>query len=362
MQDSYPGVAALKDRRGRTLRTFLFGAAFGLMFLALANRAMAEINEGAVRFFGSGSAATPNRDRVNIQIDDNVAGAASTAADVGAGSFTVEFWIRGSASANDAPLGSWNAGASNAGIAWTEGNVVVDRDIYTTTSQAGDHRDWGISLLGGRVAFGTGFGQGPSPDTEATLIGNRTVVTAGGDSWFHIALVRDAATGFKSIYINGELDVSSNVHPSNDDLSYPDQGLINNYSAFNPFLVIGAEKHDFPGSRYYSGYFDELRLWNIARTGAQISSDFQMVLAAGTPGLAGYWRFEEPGGTMIANEVSGSPSGQLINNSFGNGLRVYSSDDPANTPLLFIPEPSSALAFCAAAIALLSLPRHRRRA
>jgi hypothetical protein len=317
-------------------------------------------NVGALQFFGSGDDSAPNRDRVNIAIDDNAAGAASTLADVGAASFTIEWWMRGDSDLNTSSLGGWTAGASNAGIAWTEGNVIVDRDIYTTADQSDNERDFGVSILGGHVAFGTGFNDGAGADTEATLISNGQVLTSAGATWFHIAVTRNAATGAKAIYVNGVLDISSTTHPSNDDLSFPDAGLTNNYSAFNNYLVLGAEKHDYPGSNYYAGTFDELRLWTVARTGAEIAADYQLAISGTTAGLAGYWRFEELSGTTVGNDVAGSPAGQLIANTAGNGLRVYASSDPSFVAPL-IPEPSAAAFLLVAAAAAAARRRKFRR-
>lgn len=294
-------------------------------------------NSGAVRFFGSGSAATPNRDRVNIPVDDNLPGSVGhTPADIGDGSFTVEFWIRGTAVDNPATTGL--SAGSHAGIAWTEGHVVVDRDTYTTISQPGDARDWGVSIIGGRIAFGTGFDSAlaaPQRDTEATLLGSVNVLTG---SWTHVAVVRDAATGRKSILVNGSPDVTSVAHPSNDNLSYPDSGLMADYSGFGPYLVLGAEKHDYPGSRYFRGDFDELRLWSTARATDEIRAARRTLVDPGTAGLAAWWRFEEAAGTTVTNSVPGAPAGVLIANLPGNGLRLSTAGDPANTPALSGPD------------------------
>lgn len=313
----------MDPKAGISFWVLMFGLALGSPLCAG--------NQGSLEFFGSGSDNSPNRDRVNIPVDDNLPGSAgNTPADVGAGDFTVEFWMRGSPGENPSSTGL--PAGSHAGIAWTTGNVIVDRDIYTTTSQPGDSRDWGISILGGRVAFGTGFDSAsPQPDTEATLLGAVSVLTG---QWVHVAVVRNSATGAKSIFINGVLDTTSSLHVSNDNLSYPDGGLANDYSGFGPFLVIGAEKHDYPGSAYFRGEFDELRVWSIARSEDQIRASAKVILDPDTPGLAGSWRFEEPSGTEVLNEVPGSPAGVLLSNLPGNGLRLSASTDPTFVPLL----------------------------
>ena len=59
------------------------------------------------------------------------------------------------------------------------------------------------------------------------------------------------------------------------DVSYPDDGVPGNFcngscANSDPFLVLGAEKHD-AGSQYpsYSGWLDEVRLSSVLRSRAR---------------------------------------------------------------------------------------------
>jgi hypothetical protein len=72
-----------------------------------------------------------------------------TKADVG-GDFTIEFQMRAQAAQN--PLGT--SATSGPNDDWTLGRVIVDRDIFGS----GDYGDYGISLAGGRIAFGVNNG------------------------------------------------------------------------------------------------------------------------------------------------------------------------------------------------------------
>ena len=95
----------------------------------------------SLRFFGNGEG---DIDRVKIRIDDPSNNFPGPPADVGAGDFTIEFWLRSEPNANTA--GAVSCGAN---YNWIYGNIVFDRDRY---NQA---RAFGISLAGGRVTFGT---------------------------------------------------------------------------------------------------------------------------------------------------------------------------------------------------------------
>jgi hypothetical protein len=67
--------------------------------------------------------------------------------------------------------------------------------------------------------------------------------------------------------------------------------------------------------RYFSGVIDELRIWNIARTEADIRSTMNRLLTGTEANLVGYWRFDETSGTTFADR---SPSGNTAVAAAGN--------------------------------------------
>jgi len=287
---------------------------------AIAAVASAQSSQHALRFYGTG---TNQQDRVRIAIDDNAAGPdASAPCDIGAGSFTLDFWIRGTLTDN----GSAHTGGDNESFdfSWINGNIVIDRDIW-----GGSDADWGVSLRGGFVSFGTGRGQ-PADDSEHTLEGDTNVLDG---TWHHVAVTRDAITGIKRIFVDGQLDFSGSTGASQADISYPDGGVSGQVTPWGPYIVLAAEKHDagppFPSFR---GYLDEVRIWNVALSEAQILASFDQVISPVTSGLVAYYRFEEGTGTAIADSsAAASPAGLLIAGTAGNGEWVSFAADPANT-------------------------------
>ncbi len=205
---------------------------------SLASRADAE---HALRFFGTG---TDDVDRVKIPLVD--ADGRSLPVNV-AGDFTLEFFLKADAADNRGRVDPQLDG-------WITGNIVVDRDVY----YAGDHGDWGLSLGEGRVAFGAAVG-----DVGATIVG-RTVVADG--RWRHVAVTRDAQTGRLTLYVDGRLDAQGDGPPGRIDYR---AGRDTQFPASDPYLVIGAEKHD-AGREYpsFTGLIDELRLSDVIRYGA----------------------------------------------------------------------------------------------
>ena len=164
-------------RRASTTRPGLL-LAIGLL---LALHAAPVGAASSLRFFGNGAG---DIDRVEVRID-----APARPADVGAGDFTLEWWMKASRGENASS--AVTCGASDG---WIAGNVVFDRDV----NGAGDFGDFGVSLTAGRIAFGVSVGASGS-----TICGGR-IVTDG--QWHHVAVTRRAADGQLRIFVDGMLD------------------------------------------------------------------------------------------------------------------------------------------------------------
>lgn len=291
-----------------------------LMAAVFATDARAQVSSHALRVFGTG---TNQQDRVRIRIDDDAGGPdASAPCDVGAGSFTLEFWLRGFHAENS----TTNAGGdvAFADYRWIDGNVVFDRDVW-----GGTDRDFGASVAGGFVRFGVGRGDAPG-GVEHTLEGSIDVLDG---AWHHVALVRDASSGRLLIHVDGVLDMVSPSGVSFGDLSYPNAGAPGQVTPWGPFLVLGAEKHDAgPSYPSFAGWLDEVRVWNVARTTGEIAASWNRLVAPDATGLVANWRFEEGSGTVVTDSsAAGSPAGDLVAGQPGNGEWVAQATSPVNT-------------------------------
>jgi hypothetical protein len=187
-----------------------------------------------LRFFGNGTGLI---DRVRIALDGP-----ARPVDVGAADFSLEFWIRAEPGANQGVATTGNDG-------WITGNVFLDRDVWGP----GDFGDFGASLSGGRVAWGVS--RGPVGET---IVSSRSVATG---RWIHVLLQRRFSDGWMTVHIDGWLDASG-LGPSGD-VSYRDG---RNGFPQDPFLVLGAEKHDAgPAYPSFSGWIADLRVSNRLR-------------------------------------------------------------------------------------------------
>jgi Concanavalin A-like lectin/glucanases superfamily len=65
---------------------------------------------------------------------------------------------------------------------------------------------------------------------------------------------------------------------------------------------------------FFSGTIDEVRVWSIARTAAQIAADMATTIPANHPqraSLVGYWRFDDGAGATAADDI-GAHNGSLV--------------------------------------------------
>ena len=146
--------------------------------------------------------------------------------------------------------------------------------------------------------YGIAGNNSGSGGSEYTAINTRYVLPLG--EWTHVAVVRDLTGGKLRWFVNGR--------------------LTNEIDALFPAAVAGS-LDVLIGAGYvsaYNGGIDEVRLWSVARTQAEIQATLFQRLAGTEPGLAGYWPFEAGAGTVA---VDASPSGN--DGTLGSTLPVW---------------------------------------
>lgn len=270
----------------------------------------------SLRYFGG--ASDNDFDRVKISIDNP-----EVPADVGSTTdFTVEFFIK-TAAGNDQP----QTGCSS--NSWTSGNIIIDRDRYSAA------RDYGISLGGGRINFGV---TGENGDGD-TLCGT-TDLRDG--QWHHVVLQRRFPAGQFEILVDGAREAGPTDGPDGN-ISYPNNGTPANSCGpggsgpglqpclNDPFLVIGAEKHDQAAG--FSGWVDELRISRVLRYASATYTvpTAAFVLDANTAAL---YHFDEGTGNTIV-DVNANMSPGVRRFGVGGGGQAgpaWSTDSPFNNP------------------------------
>ncbi len=197
--------------------------------------------------------------------------------------FSIAFWVR-----PDGP-----SVISGGGTQWYQGAGLVDGEIAGVTS------DFGVSLLGDRIAFGVG-----APDT--TLLSG-PIATNGG--WTHVAATRSSDSGGMRLFINGNL-AAETTGPTGPRLAASE-------------LSIGSL---LPGNAFVAGAIDEVRisskvlgkgeilqLSRLAGPGAVVfHEDFEDESVGDNPALGG----ANIGGSYLFE--SGSADVRTNPESFGN--------------------------------------------
>ena len=115
------------------------------------------------------------------------------------------------------------------------------------------------------------------------------------NQWVHLAAT--LANNTATIYTNGVMAISGTVKAPNA------VNRTNNYVA----------RSNWAADSYANAIFDELRIWNVALTQAQITNNFLTTLSGSEPGLVAYYRFDEGSGLTAHDATANHLDGQLTN-------------------------------------------------
>src|SRR4051812_28653419 len=141
-------------------------------------------------------------------------------------SFTIAFWVR-------------TTTTGGTGTQWWQGQGLVDGEVANVVN------DFGVSLLGSRAAFGVG-----NPDITIQSTSN-----INDGAFHHVVATRNAATGAMVLYIDGAQQASA-TGPT---------GTRNAPAS----LRVGSLQTNL---NFFAGQIDEVRLYNVALTAAQVAA------------------------------------------------------------------------------------------
>ena len=154
---------------------------------------------------------------------------------------------------------------------------------------------------------------------EAPVGGNNNYPVQGSTAlttnvWHHVAVTYDAppGTGCWQIYLDGVADTAGTTCPN----------MTPRYDSLQHFGIGAAITSTGTATGAFGGRIDEVRVWSVARTQAEIQASMGEALITGT-GLIGRWGFED--GTTATDSTAPAENGTLV------GSPVF---DPANKPSL----------------------------
>lgn len=158
------------------------------------------------------------------------------------------------------------------------GGVILNKEGEYALTRWGD----------GRLTFSLANGSPGWVSVQSTYVAPARV-------WTHMAFVYDAGAEEARLYVNGTLHQT-----------WTATGLIGDVSGSSDELRIGGRQSG-PTSQPFHGVIDEVRLWNRARTGAEIAQDHDRVITnpQAQTGLVGYWRLDETSGGVAFDSAGG---------------------------------------------------------
>ena len=125
-------------------------------------------------------------------------------------------------------------------------------------------------------------------------------------TWYHVAItsIKGAVNGTK-VYVNGSLK-----------LTYTNE----NQGTWNNVFTIGVLRSSRTNSLIpFHGLIDEVRVWNVVRSQAEIQADmYHEILTPLPSGLKGYWQFNETTGLNAPDLASPAHTGTLTNGASWN--------------------------------------------
>jgi hypothetical protein len=184
--------------------------------------------------------------------------------------FTLELWFKTTTTSGGRLIGFGNSRTGIDSDYW-------DRHVYMTDS--------------GHIYFGV------AAPTGIGIV--RSGQSQNDDEWHHVTATL-SGQGMK-LYIDSTL-VDSDPYATSAE----------NYSGY---WKIGYGNLNYwenaPSNYYFQGIVDEIRIWSVERTQAEIKTNMYRELAGNEPGLIGYWRFNEGSGGTAFDQSSNGNDGTL---------------------------------------------------
>jgi Ca2+-binding RTX toxin-like protein len=123
------------------------------------------------------------------------------------------------------------------------------------------------------------------------------------EKWHHLAATWQSNNGLIKVYLDGSEIYSGNIAQG--------KNLISGGS-----LILGQEQDSVGGSfdpsQTFQGSIDDVRIWNKARTQAEIQANFNRELIGNETGLVGYWNFNSVNGNTVQDLTSNHNDGTLF--------------------------------------------------
>ena len=198
------------------------------------------------------------------------------------------------------------------------GTAITVEFWYRTTEITNTYvMDSVYRVQAGANYFVAGYYGGGTPchlmSIDSIPAGNKATIE--NQAWHHLAM-----TWSKGGLFTSYLDGTQVVQNAAVNVDLPTMNVVN---------CLGAYRAPDGGStsEHLTGILDEVRIWNVVRTAAEIRSNMNVELVGNETGLIAYYNMNGGSGTTLSdNATSGSYSGTLV-----NGVH-WTTDAPGVTP------------------------------
>lgn len=136
----------------------------------------------------------------------------------------------------------------------------------------------------------------PGSYARMTVTHGPSTTALAANSWYHVAMTYDGSTA--KLFINGKEEFSkalAQVTPR----------------SLTKALIIGAARQNDTIEYPFKGVLDEIRLWNVARTAAQLQSTITASLTGTETGLVAWYPLNEGTGQSVEDKSANTNNGTL---------------------------------------------------
>ncbi len=222
-------------------------------------------------------------------VDDHVT--FGSAPGLNSNTFTIETWFR-------------RDGTGTSATTSGSGGVTAIPLVTKGLSESGQVLSWFLGIDSGTGRLAADF-ESASDDSNHPLIGTTTLTNG---TWYHGAITYDGTT-FR-LFLNGTQEASVAIGNG------PGTAGAHHAALGTAMTSTGAATGRFDGA------LDEVRIWNVARSAAQLAGRRTQELAAGT-GLLARYGLNEAAGSSVANSVAGGVNGTAVGGvAWGGGAPI----------------------------------------
>jgi hypothetical protein len=167
----------------------------------------------------------------------------------------------------------------------------------------------------------------------------RTLIDKGGENHYLLGVFQQAATHIEGtlVFENGPNVLNNTwrhlaLTGAGSNLVFYLDGIVIAAGTYNaPLgtvtdnLHLGAFLGPLQYHDHWNGAIDEVRIWNVTRSQAQINANRLYVLSGSEPGLMAYYRFDNTSGQIVVN--SATATGAALDGTLGPDA-IPTAEDP----------------------------------